>query len=101
MPRSDRAREDRASAEVELLSSTSTEVCELWTGSRIVRIRGQPKMSLTFLRTDTGEIFPITSEEDDEMFQNPDDIGFYSPPLEPPPNLSLNVSSPPVSRIQI
>jgi hypothetical protein len=37
-----RARETRASAEVELMSSTSHEVCELWNGEAIVRTMGEP-----------------------------------------------------------
>ncbi|KAF4456663.1 ankyrin repeat protein [Fusarium austroafricanum] len=37
-----RARENLAAAEVELMSSTSEEVCELWNGSEIVRSLGSP-----------------------------------------------------------
>lgn len=37
-----RARENRAIAEVELMSSTSHEVCELWNGQQLVRIMGAP-----------------------------------------------------------
>ena len=37
-----RARESRTSAEVEVLSSTSNEVCELWSGNEVVRLAGQP-----------------------------------------------------------
>lgn len=37
-----RARENRASAEVELMSSTSHEVCELWNGESVVRTLGRP-----------------------------------------------------------
>lgn len=37
-----RARENRAVAEVELMSSTSHEVCELWDGKQVVRITGAP-----------------------------------------------------------
>ncbi|RPB07394.1 hypothetical protein P167DRAFT_609482 [Morchella conica CCBAS932] len=37
-----RARENRAIAEIELMSSTSHEVCELWNGQQIVRIMGAP-----------------------------------------------------------
>lgn len=37
-----RARENRAMAEVELMSSTSHEVCELWNGQNVVRIMGAP-----------------------------------------------------------
>jgi hypothetical protein len=35
-----RARENRAVAEAELMSSTSDEVCELWNGRQVVRIMG-------------------------------------------------------------
>lgn len=37
-----RARETQASAELELMSSTSHEVCELWNGEAIVRVMGTP-----------------------------------------------------------
>lgn len=36
-----RAMENRAAAEVELMSSTSYEVSELWNGQKIVRVAGQ------------------------------------------------------------
>ena len=39
-----RARENRATAEVELMSSTSHEVCELWNGQGIVRTMGRPQV---------------------------------------------------------
>ncbi|KAF2250191.1 hypothetical protein BU26DRAFT_296992 [Trematosphaeria pertusa] len=35
-----RARESRAVAEAELMSSTSNEVCELWNGGEVVRVMG-------------------------------------------------------------
>lgn len=35
-----RARESRAVAEAELMSSTSNDVCELWNGQEIVRVMG-------------------------------------------------------------
>lgn len=37
-----RARESRANAEMEILSSTSEDVCELWSGQEIVRELGNP-----------------------------------------------------------
>jgi len=37
-----RARENRATVEMELMSSTSHEVCELWNGQGIVRTMGRP-----------------------------------------------------------
>ena len=48
-----RARENRAMAEVELMSSTSREVCELWNGWQTVRLMGSPMICevLWFLQT--------------------------------------------------
>jgi len=40
-----RARENRALAEIELMSSTSNEVCELFNGRGIVRAMGRPKIA--------------------------------------------------------
>jgi hypothetical protein len=39
-----RARENRAAPEVELMSSTSHEVCELWNGQAVVRMVGRPEI---------------------------------------------------------
>ncbi|KAF4884743.1 Ankyrin-3 [Colletotrichum fructicola] len=39
-----RSRETRALAEIELMSSTSGEVCELFNGNSIVRLMGKPKI---------------------------------------------------------
>ena len=36
-----RARENRAAAEGDLMSSTSNEVCELWNGQKVVRVAGE------------------------------------------------------------
>lgn len=46
-----RARESRASAEAELLSSTSDNVCELWSGQEVVRALGEPRMKEFVIRT--------------------------------------------------
>ncbi|KAI5804219.1 hypothetical protein DFH27DRAFT_481127, partial [Peziza echinospora] len=40
-----RARENNGSAEVELQSSTSNNVCELWNGDAIVRVMGAPEIT--------------------------------------------------------
>ncbi|EWZ84241.1 hypothetical protein FOWG_12054 [Fusarium oxysporum f. sp. lycopersici MN25] len=40
-----RARETRALSEIELMSSTSQEVCELFNGSSIIRAMGRPKIT--------------------------------------------------------
>jgi hypothetical protein len=39
-----RARENRATVEEELMSSTSNEVCELWNGQGVVRTMGKPEV---------------------------------------------------------
>jgi len=39
-----RARESRGAAEMELMSSTSHDVCELWNGTQIVRVMGSTSM---------------------------------------------------------
>jgi len=47
-----RAREHKASAEVELTSSTSHDVCELWNGQTIVRMVGSaPILDLIYIRS--------------------------------------------------
>ncbi|KAF2728108.1 hypothetical protein EJ04DRAFT_592429 [Polyplosphaeria fusca] len=40
-----RARESRAAAEIELMSSTSREVCEVYNGKGVVRAMGTPKLT--------------------------------------------------------
>jgi hypothetical protein len=47
-----RARENRASAEIELMSSTSKEVCEMFNGKAIVRTMGRPSMAQIILFPD-------------------------------------------------
>ena len=49
-----RARETRAFAEFELMSSTSHEVCELYNGRYIVRAMGKPQLQ-QFILFDTSE----------------------------------------------
>lgn len=59
-----RARENRATVEIELLSSTSHEVCELWNGHGIIRTLGRSKLS---------QIVFFESEKD-----NPETFGLYT-----------------------
>lgn len=47
-----RARETRAVAEFELMSSTSHEVCELFNGTHIVRAMGRPQLQQFILLDD-------------------------------------------------
>ena len=52
-----RARETRGMVEVELMSSTSADVCELWNGKGVVRVLGSsPIIELYYLESDPGNI---------------------------------------------
>lgn len=50
-----RARETRAVAEFELMSSTSHEVCELFNGTYIVRAMGRPQLQQFILLDDPAQ----------------------------------------------
>ncbi|KAI8655590.1 Protein SSH4 [Fusarium keratoplasticum] len=63
-----RARENRALAEIELMSSTSGEVCELFNGNSIVRAMGKPRIE-QFL------IFPNEYDALEEKYKQSDDAG--------------------------
>jgi len=43
-----RAQEGKGIVEVELMSSTSTDVCEMWDGERVIRILGSPSVAQLF-----------------------------------------------------
>ena len=50
-----RARESKGMVEVELMSSTSADVCELWNGQGVVRVLGSsPVIELYYLESDPG-----------------------------------------------
>lgn len=54
-----RARENFADAEIELMSSVSKEVCELWNGRSIVRSRGNPQVKqIIHVPAEDGDISP-------------------------------------------
>ena len=54
-----RARESNADVEIELLSSVSQEVCELWNGTSIVRSTGQPEIKqIIHIPAEKGDISP-------------------------------------------
>lgn len=50
-----RARESQSTAEQELLSSTSPDVCELWSGEEVVRMIGSPAGMKTRVVTKSSE----------------------------------------------
>ena len=54
-----RARENNATAEMDLMSSVSQEVCELWNGKSIVRSTGRPEVKqIIHLLTEEGDMSP-------------------------------------------
>jgi hypothetical protein len=66
-----RARENVAIVEMELMSSTSHEVCELWNGHRIVRTMGRPEVQqIIYLKnqkyTETCGLYTLESAEEEE-----------------------------------
>ncbi|KAI5851794.1 hypothetical protein BZA05DRAFT_473941 [Tricharina praecox] len=63
-----RAQENCATVEVELMSSTSHEVCELWNGQGVIRTMGSPEvMQIIYLEsaagTDSAETFGLHTVE--------------------------------------
>jgi hypothetical protein len=82
-----RARENRALAEIELMSSTSGEVCELFNGKSIIRATGTPKLA-QFL------VFPESYRELENGFKDFDTVG--AKPLKdakPPADTSCGIHS--------
>ncbi|RYP05608.1 hypothetical protein DL765_009791 [Monosporascus sp. GIB2] len=66
-----RAREGRATAEQELLSSTSDDVCEVWSGEEIVRLLGNPAGMKNLIITSEGEVHDLKSAVRCEVFSSP------------------------------
>lgn len=88
-----RAKESRAIVEVELMSSTSTDVCELWNGHNLVRTIGKPSIMQLFYWKDlpsarcrgvylleemkrSGHTLMIP----DQLLENPGSVGYYLQP---------------------
>jgi hypothetical protein len=66
-----RAQEAHGVAEAELCSSTSEDVCELWSNGGICRVFGRPKI-LEFFYTKGGEFYPKFGQaSEDEASQSP------------------------------
>jgi hypothetical protein len=67
----ERARENRATVEVELMSSTSHEVCELWNRQKIVRTIRRPEIQqIVYLdalggNRETLSLYTVESAEED------------------------------------
>ncbi|KAI0168718.1 hypothetical protein BJ166DRAFT_464016 [Pestalotiopsis sp. NC0098] len=89
-----RARESQSVAEQELLSSTSEDVCELWSGHEIVRVFGRPD-GMKNLVISQGKVYDIQTAVDKGIME---DTGsgrhqenYLGSLREAAPNLALNV----------
>ncbi|KAK2777228.1 ankyrin repeat protein [Colletotrichum kahawae] len=89
-----RARENQSTAEQELLSSTSSNVCELWSGQQVIRLIGETEGAKTLLVAGDGEVFDLESAEDQDLIKlspHHHTIQISTESLHnPTPNLALN-----------
>jgi hypothetical protein len=67
-----RGRENRALAEIELMSSTSKEVCELFNGKSIIRVMGKPMIAQILVYPKEYERLKQKYEETDQKRLYPD-----------------------------
>ncbi|KAI9890888.1 MAG: hypothetical protein M1814_003527 [Vezdaea aestivalis] len=77
-----RAREPRAAVEVELSTSTSTDVCELWNGIALLEELGQVKSDIYSFKDAFDEQVIVPKSMDEHQ---------YDKFVKAPPNLSLNI----------
>ncbi|KAF1851619.1 uncharacterized protein K460DRAFT_269333 [Cucurbitaria berberidis CBS 394.84] len=101
-----RAREGRATAEAEILSSTSNEVCEMWNGNEIIRTYGSPKTrQIVIVQEEDGlRCYPIVEACHlkylvEKSGRNKED--FERLILEGVPNLTLNAPRSIVSKHEL
>ncbi|KAK4196235.1 hypothetical protein QBC40DRAFT_314022 [Triangularia verruculosa] len=99
-----RARESRSTAEQELLSSTSADVCEFWSGREIVRLIGNPQMKWLIIDRSNGELYDLQSAHKSGFISSQDKgsdrdlidtVGILN---DAAPNLALNVRRATASR---
>lgn len=81
-----RARESRAQAEIELMSSTSDEVCEIFNGNSIVRAIGSPQIA-QFL------IYPSQYKDCEKEWKRYDNMLDESGPESDPEKISCGIHS--------
>jgi len=73
-----RAQEAHGVAEAELCSSTSEDVCELWSNGGICRVFGRPKI-LEFFYTKGGEFYPKFGQTSGDEASQPPSCGIELP----------------------
>lgn len=61
-----RGRENRALAEIELMSSTSNEVCELFNGKSIIRVMGKPMIAQILIYPTEYDSLKTKYEQEDQ-----------------------------------
>ncbi|KAI5776471.1 hypothetical protein EDC01DRAFT_682457 [Geopyxis carbonaria] len=91
-----RAREAKGVAEAELLSSTSGNVCELWSGEGVVRVMGTPKMAeLIYVAGAEGEacVYSLEQAAERRLYRLRSQHGpkVVQAQGEQAPNIALNV----------
>ena len=99
-----RAHENNATVEMDLMSSVSQEVCELWNGKSIIRSTGRPEVKQIIHRlAEEGDISPesfitVDALKEDEITDAKNtESGTSKMSVHPtdykdmPPNISLNV----------
>ncbi|KAK1764248.1 hypothetical protein QBC33DRAFT_595504 [Phialemonium atrogriseum] len=91
-----RAREPDADVELELMSSTSSDVCELWNGAGIVRVVGSPSIiELIYRSPDEANLCNDGTDGDkleESLASSNADIEVSRRFSASPPNIVLNVS---------
>lgn len=102
-----RARESRATAEAELLSSTSEEVCEMWNGHEIIRTHGSTIDTRCYVIVTSGADLKAYNLDEAFMWKyiipstdNHKDIS-VSGLFKSPPNLTLNTPDNKISEREI
>ncbi|KAF0329960.1 hypothetical protein GQ607_002727 [Colletotrichum asianum] len=106
-----RGRETQAVAEQELLSSTSSSVCELWNGQQIIRLIGEPKGVMTVVISSDGTINTLPQAFKKGIIEtkrngvkngggsSEDDTSYTA--LALPTNLTLNTQSAPAKKSEM
>ncbi|KAF4846575.1 hypothetical protein CGCSCA4_v006064 [Colletotrichum siamense] len=102
-----RGRETQAVAEQELLSSTSSSVCELWNGQQIIRLIGEPKGVMTVVISSDGTINTLPQAFKKGIIEtkrngggsSEDDTSYTA--LTLPTNLTLNTQSAPAKKSEM
>ncbi|KAH7007323.1 hypothetical protein EDB80DRAFT_842607 [Ilyonectria destructans] len=94
-----RARESQSDAEQELLSSTSENVCEMWSGQQIVRMIGGSEGMKNLIITKDGGVFDIATGLGENLIESHEfnsrlllqETAYLETLRDAAPNLALNL----------